>query len=112
MRPHADLAFVPARKLTGYLLHVRHADGGPKALYFRAHGYDEGSADALDAGLLHIARTGRVVDQRETGYGISYGVSGVLHTPRGTALRVRTVRVLADGERRPQFVTAYPENRL
>ena len=109
MLPNADRAIVPPAKLTGYLLDIDHPDGGPKAVFFRAHGYDEDSAPALAAGLLHIARSQPVADQRTTPYGTSYGVIGVLRTPRGTAVCVRTVWFLRGGTTSPLFVTAYPD---
>ena len=39
--PNANAAFVPPEKLTGYLLALAHPVGGPKARFFRAHGFDE-----------------------------------------------------------------------
>ena len=107
--PNARLATVPEAKLTRYLLDTRHPDGGPKARLLLAHGYDASAAAVLREGLLRVAREGVVVDVRETGYGLSYGVVGELRTPRGTTLRVRTAWMVEPGEEQPGFVTAYPE---
>ena len=73
MLPNANLAFVPTLKLAAYLLDLDHADGGPKAVFFRSHGFDASTVEELQAGLLWIARTEPVVNRRDTPYGTSTG---------------------------------------
>ena len=105
--PNADRAHVPLEKLTGYLLDVEHPEGGSKARLLRAHGFDESTLDFLEDGLLAIARTGSVQDERWNGHATAYAVTGDLPTPRGTTARLRTVWAV-DDRQEPRFVTAYP----
>lgn len=107
--PARDLAHVPERKLTGYLLSLSHPVGGPKARFFRRHGFDDSRADLLRDELLGIARQADVKDTEETAYGTKYVLDGSLTTPRGEDLAIRTVWMIEDrGPDAPRFVTAYP----
>ena len=45
--PNAQAAYVPAGKLTDYLLAPGHVMGGPKALFFIAHGYSKADTGEL-----------------------------------------------------------------
>ena len=107
--PNADRAYIPPGKLAGYLLDLDHPAGGPKAVFFHAHGYDAANVEDLRDELLGIAATEPVVERRETPFGTSLAVVGSLDTPRGTTVTVRTVWFLDVGDLRPRFVTAYPE---
>ena len=106
--PNADRASVPSEKLTGYLLNVEHSQGGTKARFLRSHGFDEQTLDLLEVGLLRIARSGPVQDERWNGYATTYAVVGELLTPRGTTIRLRTVWAVEQGQTDPRFVSAYP----
>lgn len=50
--PNAQLAFVEPAKLTSYLLNLKHEQGGPKAKFLAALGFDLGKADEVEAALL------------------------------------------------------------
>ena len=50
--PQADAAYVPAEKLSEYLLDEEHPVGGSKAKWFRSLGYDLADATALERDLL------------------------------------------------------------
>ena len=49
--PNADRTVVQERKLTAYLLALDHPDGGAKARFLRAHGFDLSNTARLAAGL-------------------------------------------------------------
>ena len=105
--PNAAEALVPPEKLTGYLLALGHPVGGPKARFFRAHGFDDTNTGLLTAGLRTIAAQG-VALPRPGLFGTKYTVVGDLPTPRGTTVRVETVWIVERSDRRPRLVTAYP----
>jgi hypothetical protein len=105
--PNAAGAFIPSGKLAGYLLASAHPVGGPKAHFFRAHGFDESHADELEAGLLAIARHADA-SVSESRHGVKYVADGDLPTPGGGTVRVRTVWIVEPPEPRPRLITAYP----
>jgi hypothetical protein len=105
--PNAAAAFIPPDKLTGYLLALTHPVGGPKARFFRAHGFDETSTAELEAGLLAIARRAEA-EAAESPHGTKYVADGRLPTPGGRGIRVRTVWVVDPTDPRPRLITAYP----
>ncbi len=105
--PNADEAFVPREKLTDYLLALAHPVGGPKASFFRAHGFGEPNLAELETGLLTIARAVRV-ESKQGPHGTKYVADGDLPTPRGTVVRIRTVWIVEPTQPHPRFITAYP----
>ena len=106
--PRIDHAYIPEEKLTGYLLSETHAVGKAKAKFFLAHGYDAASSEQLARDLLEIARSNPVEQEVVSPHGTKYLVSGILKTPGGTTVAVRTVWIVEPGDERPRFVTAYP----
>jgi hypothetical protein len=105
--PNADTAYVPPEKLTGHLLALAHPVGGPKARFFRAHGFTEANRTELEAGLLAIARYAEA-EASENPHGTKYVADGDLPTPQGRVVRVRTVWVVEPTDPRPRLITAYP----
>ena len=105
--PDADAAFVPADKLTGYLLALAHPVGGSKARFFRAQGFGETNMEKLEAGLLAIARSADA-EATESSHGTKYVVDGDLLSPSGKRVRVRTVWIVEITDSRPRLITAYP----
>ncbi|WP_028567248.1 DUF6883 domain-containing protein [Salisaeta longa] len=105
--PNRYKAYVPREKLSGDLLSRSHAVGKSKARFFRAHGYDEETADHLARDRLNVAHQNEVVEVAESPHDATYVVEGTLRTPRGTTVSVRTVWIVAS-EDAPRFVTAYP----
>ncbi len=105
--PNAAEAFVPPEKLTDYLLALGHPVGGPKARFFRAHGFSEVSTAELADGLLSIVRTAEV-EVEENPHGTKYVADGDLPTPSGRTVHIRTVWIVEPKAPRPRFITAYP----
>lgn len=109
--PNADLAIVPERKVTDYLLSDIHPDGRGKARFFAGHGFTSSDWRALaDALRLHAAEH-PVAVAAETAFGVRYVVVGILPTPDGRGPTVRTVWFIEHGEEIPRLVTAYPAKR-
>ena len=106
--PNRDKAFVPREKLAGYLLSETHPVGGPKAAFFRRHGFGDASIAELEAQLLEVARTAPVVQVLQNPYGTKYVLDGSVLSPSGTLLSIRTVWIIEASDERPRFVTAFP----
>jgi hypothetical protein len=99
--PNARGATVDPKKLEGYLLSSTHPIGRPKAQFFLAMGFRETDAVILE-------RTGEVAETTPSAYGVKYTVDGVLSTPSGRQVRLRTIWIVDADDTRPRFVTAYP----
>lgn|SRR5262249_39019592 len=106
--PDANAATVDPVKIVDYLLSAAHPVGGSKARFFRALGFDESNTTVLEQGLLNIGRTAEVAAAVPSPHGTKYVVDGLLRTPSGDAVRLRTIWIIDRGETWPRFVTAYP----
>ena len=106
--PNSNQAYVPREKILNYLLSLTHAIGKNKAKFFRAHGYHDENAQYLEDGLMRIVQTTDFNEEIATPYGTKYVVDGILKTPRGPEVHLRTVWIVEIDEHRPRFVTAFP----
>ena len=91
-----------------YLLSETHPVGKSKAKIFRSVGYNELNVGLLKKGLLSIAHAGDIVDTQSSEHGVKYVIEGLLQTPAGGPVGIRTVWIIDRGQDRPRFVTAYP----
>lgn len=66
------------------------------------------NADLLKQGLLTIARTEEVKEAVSSMHGVKYVIDGLLQTPAGEAVKVRTIWIIDKGHTSPRFVTTYP----
>ena len=107
--PHGDWAAVPQHKVTRYLLSLDHPEGGSKARYFRGLGFHGSDPALLIEALRQIALDGEVRETVGSRFGRKYVVAGVMQTPIGRLVTIRTVWIVLKGEETPRFVTAYPE---
>jgi lactate dehydrogenase-like 2-hydroxyacid dehydrogenase len=103
-----SLAYIPSGKLTAYLLSETHSVGKSKAKLFRSVGYNELNVSLLKESLLSIAHTEDILDTQSSEHGVKYVIEGMLQTPAGGTLKIRTVWIIDRGQDRPRFVTAYP----
>jgi hypothetical protein len=106
--PNARAAKVDPKKLEGYLLSSTHPIGRPKAQFFLAVGFSERDCVHLERALLTVARTGEVAETATSAHGMKYTVDGVVSTPSGRRVKLRTIWIVDAGETNPRFVTAYP----
>ncbi len=105
--PFAERARVPERKIRDYLLNPAHLEGGPKARFFLAAGYDPHDSNRFRDDLLSVGRKAEM-QELPTRFGPKYVGSGLIASPSGTMLRIRTVWLLPNGVPPPTLVTAYP----
>ncbi len=106
--PNWESAYVPEPKLSQYLLSETHTTGKWKALLLSDLGYDVNNIERLKQDLLTIANTRDVTGTVVSEYGTKYIIEGLLQSPSGNVLMMRTVWMIGIGESRPRFVTAYP----
>lgn len=106
--PYRSNAYIPATKLTEYLLSETHPLGKAKARFFRSFGFDETNLDVFEQGLLAVAQEQEIQEVKRSPYGAKYVIEGILPTPSGLSVSIRTVWILETGEVRPRFVTAHP----
>lgn len=99
---------MPEPKLYRYLLSETHPIGKSKAILLRNLGYDVNNTEQLEQDLLTIANHGVLMGTVTSQYGTKYIIEGLLSSPNGIALLMRTVWMTEDVDFRPRFVTAYP----
>lgn len=109
--PYKEKAHIPREKLINYLLSETHAVGRSKAKFFRGFGFDETNVRQLERALLAIAQQERVIEINASVHGAKYVIDGLIRTPEGAAVRVRTVWIVETGQDAPRFVTAHPLDR-
>ncbi len=78
------LAFVEDANLSAYLLDPNHEDGGPKAKFLMAIGFDLAVPRAVELALLAHANA-HDATVLATHYGMKYHVDGALVSPTGRA---------------------------
>ncbi len=106
--PNYGQAVVPVEKIRDYLLNEAHADGGPKAVFFKRFGFRSDAWQTLAKALLHIAHTGQVSRVQETIFCTKFLIKATLETPDGRNPIIETIWKINHGEEIPNFVTAYP----
>ena len=104
-------ADAPVRPILGYLLSPTHRAGKSKAAFFSKHGFATRNWQVLARALRAHAIENKVSHVEETAYGTRYVVDGVLASPDGTALNVRSVWFINLGSAVPRFATAHPLSR-
>jgi hypothetical protein len=77
-----------------------------KAKLFRSVGYNELNVSLLKEGLLSIARTEEILETQSSEHGVKYVIEGLLQTPVGGTLKIRTIWIIDKGQDRTRFVTA------
>lgn len=106
--PKRQDAYVPPDKLKDYLLSETHPVGRWKSKLFRGLGFDETNVDLLEKRLLAVADAENVKESIMSEHGTKYVIEGLVETPSGNIVKVRTIWVIDEGHDRPRFVTAYP----
>lgn len=106
--PYRKNAYIPKVKLSAYLLSQTHAVGRFKSKYFHALGYDVLNVDILEEALRIVAQSQDVKEVLPTAYGVKYIIDGKIKTPNGKVVKLRTVWIIEEGQKRPRFITVYP----
>jgi hypothetical protein len=106
--PNAERAVVADSKLTGYLLSSTHAEGKGKAPLFFSRGFSITRLDEIRQAFLQLALTNPVTRHYKTIHGMKYVIEGMLSTPNGRPLFLRTIWMIDKGGTIPRLVSAYP----
>ncbi len=106
--PNAESAYIDPRKVSDYLLNLRHPDGGPKAAFLMRFGFGLDNPQALIEALLAHGQSNTVARLQKKEFGTSYIVEGPLNTPDGRNPNLRTVWIVENDGSAPCFVTAMP----
>lgn len=101
-------AHIDERKIVDYLLAKAHPVGGAKAALFMSLGYRCDEWTRLRDDLAYIAQNGEVVEVDTTTYGLKMIVDGVVESPCGRMVALRTVWISDGPDGVPRLVTAYP----
>lgn len=106
--PHKEKAYIPLLKIKDYLLSETHPIGKSKAKLLRSLGFNETNIGLLKQGLLSIAHGEDVKEAVSSMHGVKYVIDGLIQTPAGETVKVRTIWIIDKGQTHPRFVTTYP----
>ncbi|MFN6541294.1 MAG: DUF6883 domain-containing protein [Nostoc sp. EkiNYC01] len=109
--PNYELAVVPQRKITEYLLSPTHPDGRSKEKFFTAFGFSVDDWGTLAKALLNHVADNNVTKIEDSPFGTRYVVEGILVSPDGRNPGIRSVWFIETGATIPNFVTSYPLKR-
>jgi hypothetical protein len=105
---NVEHAVVPKRKITDYLLSQAHPLGKHKARVFLAFGFSIDDWQTFARTLHDHATINDVASTQQSALGTRIVIEGIINTPIGRRLTIRSVWFLDSGESIPRFVTAYP----
>lgn len=106
--PGAECAVVEQTRVERYLLDPAHKDGGSKAKFFLARGFQTSSWQDFARALETHARSNPVTQITETRWGVRYRVDCNLPTPDGVNPCIRTVWQIAYEGDCPRLLTSHP----
>lgn len=105
--PNAEHAIIQKEKLIHYLLSLIDEDGRPKAEYFRSIGFHESNVKDFERALLSVAKDNDVKKTVESRFGVKYVIEGLIVSPVGKKVMIRTIWSIDKGESNPRLVTAF-----
>ena len=106
--PNSACAQVEEKKIVDYLLNPAHPDGGSKAKFFLARGFDAADWKAMRTALITQGRVNPVAKTVPHPWGTRYQVDCHCPTPDGANLCIRSIWELPSAEGCPCLLTAYP----
>ncbi len=106
--PSVQLVRVPERKIVDYLLSPTHWEGHSKAVFFTRLGFSRDEWKTLADALVRHAVENEVTQSEETPFGTRYVIEGIISTPSGRSISLRSVWFVEAEGTAPRFVTAYP----
>lgn len=100
--------YIPKTKLTEYLLSQTHAVGRFKSKYFHTLGFNQLNVSLFEKALRTIAQSQDVKEVIPTVYGTKHIIDGKIKTPNRRIVKLRTVWIVDEEQKRSRFITAYP----
>ncbi|MDB5971318.1 MAG: hypothetical protein JWQ90_3768 [Hydrocarboniphaga sp.] len=98
---------VQQNKIVGYLLDLHHPQGGSKARFFTAFGFDQQDWPIFASALQQHGMTQQLQSETPTAFGPTYEVACSIVTPDGRNPCIISVWI-AEPSTHPRLVTAYP----
>jgi hypothetical protein len=95
--PNRENVYIPPSKLKEYLLSETHPIGRSKARFFHAIGFDETNVNVLEQGLIKMAYSQDVKEVVSSMHGTKYIIEGILKSPIGNPIQIRTVWIIDKG---------------
>lgn len=105
--PNSDKAKVEESKIRDYLLNTEHKDGANKAIFFIQQGYSIKHLDIFIKDLVNHAQRCNLIKTEETYFGMKYIIEGVIMSPKGNKIGIRTVWIVENDKKTPILITAY-----
>jgi filamentous hemagglutinin len=99
---------VPGEKVSEYLLNVEHPDGGGKAKFFIAHGFEAGTPGTLASAIHAHADLNDISETHAGPHGTKTIVRCSIPTPDGRNPCILVVWIREKGCAEQRLVTAYP----
>jgi len=99
-------------KRTQYLLNVNHDEGRGKALFYMLVGFSSEQWEQLAQALINHVNENEIAREETTHFGTRYVVEGILKTPVGRDVQLRSVWFISKGTSIPRLVTAYPREEI
>jgi hypothetical protein len=109
--PNYQLAVVPQRKITEYLLSLTHPDRRSKEKFFTAFGFTVDDWETLATALINHVADNDVTKIEDSSFGTRYVIEGTMVSPDNRNPLLRSVWFIGTEENIPKFVTAYPLKR-
>lgn len=106
--PNVKSAMVPKSKVADYLLSPVHHRGKDKAVFFATFGFARERWKELREALRAHAWEHEVSKQEESVFGVRYSIDGIMLSPGGDRLNIRTAWFIDKGGSVPRFITAHP----
>ncbi|WP_428310233.1 DUF6883 domain-containing protein [Hydrocarboniphaga sp.] len=98
---------VEQNKIVDYLLNLHHPQGGSKARFFKALGFDQQTWSVFADALQQHGITQQMQSEALNDYGLKYEIACSITTPDGRNPCIISVWI-AEPSKQPRLVTAYP----
>ena len=106
--PNYENAYISKSKIAEYLLSETHILGKTKAVFFTSMGYSSDNWQVLKEDLLSIASSADIHEEISTDFGMKYILDGVVESPSGKTINLRTVWITEKSSNNPRLITAFP----
>jgi len=106
--PNSENAYIDAAKIREYILSSTHPIGRFKAALFYKLGYSQEKWEQLELDIRqqHLPLDAEPITQSQ--YGTKYAIKGIVKTPNGGKVLLRSIWIILEGDETPRFVTIYP----
>ena len=100
--------WIAENKITKYLLNTEHLEGGGKAKFFIAHGFDPGAPGTMADAIYAHADVNDIIQSLACPHGTKSVVRCSIPTPDGRNPCIQVIWIRENGSAEQRFVTAYP----